>query len=146
MADPVSIALKGAGTAFTICKATYELVQAMKRAPDDIRRVAADMQGFYNVLGTLSHTIEDQRGILESQGPAAYHLGNISSLIEDAVGAFQDIQIRVQDFIAVNGKILGGRWERLKWHTFAKEDVTHIRLHLSNIKLSLSIALSTLTL
>ncbi|KAK6381204.1 hypothetical protein LTR65_000962 [Meristemomyces frigidus] len=146
MADPVSVALKSAGTAFTICKATWDLVQGIKKAPEDIRRVAADMRGFYSILGALSHSIESQRNALETPGAAAYHLENIASLIADAVAAFQDVQIRVQNFIAVNGKLIEGSLEKLKWDVFEKEDVGHTRMHLSHIKLSLNIALSTLTL
>ncbi|KAK5117512.1 hypothetical protein LTR85_008897 [Meristemomyces frigidus] len=146
MADPVSIAIKGAGTAFSICKATYDLVQGMKKAPEDIRRVAADMQGFYGVLGALSHSIEAHRSTLAAPGLAAYHLENISSLISDAVGAFQDVQSTVQSFIAVNGRLIESKWENFKWEVSEKGDVKETRLHLSNIKLTLNIALSTLIL
>ena len=146
MADPVSISLKSAGTAFTICKATYDLVQGMKKAPKEISRVATDMQGFYGVLGALASSIEGHRSNLETPGTATYHLENISSLIEDAVTAFQDVQERLQNFVAVDGKVKGTTWERLQWETMEKEEARQTRLHLSNIKLSLNIALSTLTL
>ncbi|KAK3656364.1 hypothetical protein LTR56_003066 [Elasticomyces elasticus] len=146
MGEPVTLALKGASTAFTICEATYKLILGIKKAPKDIARVATDLQGFYSILGALENSIQSQRLALDKPGPAAHQLQNITSLIGDCVAAFREIQEKIQDFIALNGKVISGLSEAIKWDQFQKEDVQYLRVHLSNMKLSLNLALSSLTL
>ncbi|KAK5125862.1 hypothetical protein LTR85_012138 [Meristemomyces frigidus] len=146
MADPVSLALKGAVTAYDLCKGTYKLIQGIKKAPDDVRRVATDLKGFYGILGALEHAVRDQERYLKTPGPALYQLQNVSTLLEDCVSAFKELQERVQSFVAVNGNVINGTWEAFKWDQFQKEDIQYLRSHLSNIKLSLNVALSSLTL
>ncbi|KAK5679286.1 RAM signaling network component [Elasticomyces elasticus] len=146
MADPVTIALKGAGTAFTICVATHNLIQGIKKAPKDITRVATDLESFYGILGALQGFIETQRLALNRPGPAAYQLQNITSLIDNCVAAFQEVQQKIQDFIALNGKVISGLSKAFKWELFRREDVHYLGEHLSNMKLGLNLALTSLTL
>ncbi|KAK5740129.1 hypothetical protein LTR17_004841 [Elasticomyces elasticus] len=146
MADPVTIALRGASTAFTICEATYKLVQGIKKAPKDITRIATDLKGFYGILGALQGFIQTQRSALNKPGPAAYQLQNITSLIDDCVAAFREVQEKIQDFIALNGKVIGGLSKAFKWELFRKEDVHYLGEHLSYMKMGLNLALSSLTL
>ncbi|KAK4892909.1 RAM signaling network component [Elasticomyces elasticus] len=146
MGEPVTLALKGASTAFTICEATYKLILGIKKAPKDIARVATDLKGFYGILGALENSVQSQRLALDKPGPAAHQLQNITSLIGDCVAAFREIQEKIQDFIALNGKVISGLSEAFKWDQFQKEDVQYLRVHLSNMKLSLNLALSSLTL
>ncbi|KAK5732020.1 RAM signaling network component [Elasticomyces elasticus] len=145
MADPVTIALKGAGTAFAICEATYKLIQGIKKAPKDITRVATDLESFYGILGALQGFIETQRSALNKPGPAAYQLQNITSLIDNCVAAFQEVQQKIQDFIALNGKVISGLSKAFKWELFRREDVHYLGEHLSNMKLGLNLALTSLT-
>jgi hypothetical protein len=119
MADPVSLALKGASTAFEICRVTYNLIQGMRKAPADVRRVATDLTGFYGVLGALQSTIDEQRPLLATPGPAASQVENIAALLIECVAA---------------------------WDQMEKDDVQNLRTHLSHIKLSLNVSLSSLTL
>ncbi|KAK4966449.1 hypothetical protein LTR42_011614 [Elasticomyces elasticus] len=145
MADPVTIALRGAGTAFTICMATHSLIQGIKKAPKDITRVATDLESFYGILGALQGFIETQRTTLNKPGPAAYQLQNITSLIDNCVAALQEVQQKIQDFIALNGKVISGLSKAFKWELFRKEDVHYLGEHLSNMKLGLNLALTSLT-
>ncbi|KAK3613788.1 hypothetical protein LTR22_028011 [Elasticomyces elasticus] len=136
------MALNSASTAYTTCEATYKLIQGIKKAPKDINRVATDLKGFYSILGALQNSVQTENSALSKPGPAAHQLENIAALIGDCVAAFRE----GSRFTALNGEAKIGLSEAFKWESLQKEDVQYLRVHLSNMKLSLNLALSSLTL
>jgi hypothetical protein len=99
------------------------------------------MKSFCGVLGALQTMIEDSRSHLDRPGTARRQLQNVATLLEDCVTLLLEIKDRSQDF--VSDRKVKGLFKRL---SSSKEDIRFLREHLSQVKLSLNLALSSLDL
>lgn len=152
MPDSVSVALSAAGAAYKICKETYDTVQGVndkvqgfKKAPVDVQRVATDLRGFYTVLGALQGILVTEGPKLASSTNAADQVEDITSLLQDCVEALKELQEKINPFFAINGKVIRGTWEALTWDKLSKDDIAYLRSNSSNMKMSLNVALGSLT-
>jgi hypothetical protein len=141
VANPVAFALKKAEVAFEVCRDTCTPFEDNKKAPADVRSIVVYMKSFCGVLGALQTMIEDSRIQLDRPGSARRQLQNVASLLEDCVTLLLEIQDRSSEF--VSDKKVKGLFKRL---SSSKEDIRFLREHLSQVKLSLNLALSSLDL
>ena len=142
--DPVSIALKGVGTAYQICRDICILTNGMKKAPTDIERIVKAMQSFCSVLENLENVMTAGRQLL-LDGVATQQLDHIAQLVEDNLESLKEMKLVVQDFVTVDGKAKVSILKKLKWQ-FAKDNVHHMLQHLKTLKMGLNVALSSLNL
>ncbi|KAK4992204.1 Guanine nucleotide exchange factor for Cdc42p [Elasticomyces elasticus] len=145
MPDPVSIASATATTAFKICMETYGIVQGIRKAPAEIQRVATDLEGIYPVLGSLSRIL-NELARKRHNAIAEDTIADLNLLLDNAIGIFKEIREKMSRFIAVNGKVIQGLWERFNWDKFNKDDVWLLRSHLSVLKSSINLALASITM
>ncbi|OCK78515.1 hypothetical protein K432DRAFT_301815 [Lepidopterella palustris CBS 459.81] len=147
MCEPISIlgsAMTVASTAIALGQQTYDIITGIQDAPDNIKRLAIDLQGLYHVLGLLSHALsaQDQKS---RQGSLPVHMiANIKELLEKCVDVFKEVSKVVQPFLDSNGNALRSFSRGLRWEIGKKASVTTLQRALSDYKLTLELAISSL--
>ncbi|KAF2494538.1 hypothetical protein BU16DRAFT_42464 [Lophium mytilinum] len=147
MCEPLSIlggALTVASTAITLGQQTYEIVTGIQDAPEHIKRLATDLQGFYHVLGLLTHALNAQLKTAHPESLPLQMITNIQDLLEKCIDVFKDISRVVQPFLDNNGNALRNFTKSFKWEMTRKANVIHMQRTLSDYKLTLELAISSL--
>jgi hypothetical protein len=151
MCEPLTIlgaAMTVASTAITLGQQTYEIVTGIQDAPDHIKRLAVDLEGLYRVLGLLTHalSVQSQRVAANPESLPVLMITNIQELLEKCVQVFKDTSRVVQPFLDSNGNAFRNFTKSFKWEMTKKANVIHMQRTLSDYKLTLELAISSLNL
>ena len=149
MCDPVSVlgtALAVVSTAITLGQQTYDTVTGIQEAPDNIRRLAGDLKSLYSVLGVLEHALTAQDKASRQESLPVHLISNIKELLEKCIDVFKEISKIVKPFMDSNGNVLRGTWRGFKWEMGKKNGVLGLQRTLSDYKLTLELAISSLNL
>lgn len=147
MCEPVSVlgaALTVVSTAITLGQQTYDMVTGIQEAPDNIRRLAGDLQSLYSVLGLLAHALTAQDKASRQESLPVHLISNIKELLEKCIDVFKEIGKIVKPFVDSNGNVLRGTWRGFKWEMGKKNGVLGLQRTLSDYKLTLELAISSL--
>jgi|SRR5277367_6425115 len=147
MPEPISIAASAISTAlnaFTISKATYDLIKSAREAPSHISRLSADVHGLYVVLGRLQSLLEDDSTVKHGEKSWGMYFADLEDLLKNCVNALIEIQKIANAFLRDRDKL--SIWRGLRWEVFKKNDVLVLQNSLSSYKLTLNIACNSLVM
>ncbi|OCL08101.1 hypothetical protein AOQ84DRAFT_377077 [Glonium stellatum] len=147
MCEPISMlgtALAIVSTAITLGQQTYDMVTGIQEAPDNIKRLAGDLQSLYSVLGLLAHALAAQNKVPRPESIPVHLISNIKELLEKCIDVFGEIGRTVRPFLDSNGNVLRGTWRGFKWEMGKKNGVLGLQRTLSDYKLTLELAISSL--
>jgi hypothetical protein len=149
MAEPLSLVvtiITLVTKAFTISKDLHSAVEQISNAPKHIKAIAADLEDFYAILGSLKGYLEDvemSAGVLQ----AAEKI-NIASVIENCLTIFTRINFLVNSYNS-RGRYGGigdmGNWRKIKY-SFKIAETEALRNQLSAHKMTLNMAISLVNL
>ncbi|KAF2468512.1 uncharacterized protein BDR25DRAFT_344242 [Lindgomyces ingoldianus] len=147
MPEPISICAGALGTvanAIDLSVRTYTLIEGIKSAPENIKRLAVELRSLYHVLGMLSQTLEAQRIKNRPENLPVHMISNTKELLENCIEVFREVETIVQPFVEADGSVLRSFRTGIKWEVGRKASINTLQKSLSNNKATLELAISTL--
>ena len=131
------------GAAISTGKETLVLVQTSRKTPDHIKRLAAELEAFYEILATFQNLLE--RYEIQSDRTFIEMLDNLKKVLSNCVKVLLDVKKIVSHFVNHNGGVVAGRWQGFVWAAFKKEDVSTLQETLSSYKAMLNLSFAALS-
>ncbi|KAF2193395.1 hypothetical protein K469DRAFT_550737 [Zopfia rhizophila CBS 207.26] len=147
MPEPITIcagALGAVANAIDLGIKTYNLIDGIKSAPENIKRLGVDLQGLYHVLGLLAQALEAQNKKSRQDSLPVHMIANIKELLDSCIKVFKEINKCVQPFIEADGSVIRSWGKGIKWEIGKKANMSTLQKALSNNKATLELAISTL--
>ena len=147
MAEPLSIFSGIVGISAAAIKASkevFELVDAVRGGPEEIRSISRDLHAFYSVVFSLNVSFKqkDVRDVISSDEAMVEMIGNLIGPLENCQIVLGALMVKIQKC---------DKWARmsltsLKWGLFTKSEVRDLQVRLEATKSTLISALDTITM
>ncbi len=153
MADPVSLVLGVAAFTFQAVqssKALLELAGDIRGAPGDIKAIYNEVYAFYHVMFSLNKVLKDEnvqttisgnKTLMETVESLAKPINNCQEILGQLSVKLKRLHNSRLDSHSVQSSFVGVRWS-----LFSKNETSKLRQTLEAEKLSIIVALNTITL
>jgi len=149
MADPLSITLGAIAVTQVVyqfgCE-TYKIINDIRDAPDDVRRLVSGLEALCNVLQSLQAALGANKDSHPSE-LRAQMVWDIQEMVEKCMAIFGEIRGATSQWISEDGKQTKRRnfWKSVGWTAVTRENVAKLQMTLNDYKLSLNLACNSLS-
>jgi len=144
MADPFVQAagiLRLIATAVTAGKQVYDVTNEVKSAPQHIRALARDLEGFNSTLVQLYTLFTDENSEPVMDFMRAKDSETLHNVIENCMIVFSEIDLLMEEYKSRTKEMDLSTWRRVMW-TFKETQVLKLRETLLSHKMNLAIAIA----
>lgn len=142
MADPLSIisALVGIGAAaISTSKTLIELVDSIKKGPDQIAIISKDVHSFNSIVSSLQSALQDDnvKRVLQEDVALINMLGELEKPLSACLNLIASLTIKLQENVKSNQNGLRISGMGLKWFYFTRREIKELmdRLQVSRAML-----------
>jgi len=133
--------LKLITSAITTGKRVYEVTNELKSAPQHIRALATDVDGFHSTLVQLQTLFTDENSEAIVEFIRREDSKNLQDVVENCLTTFSEIDHLVEDYKFRTKEMNFSTWRRVMW-TFKQAQVVKLRETLLSHKMNLAIAIA----
>lgn len=153
MADPLGIiasVVAIATAAIRSSKALFELVDGIKRGPEEIKSISRDAHSFHSIVFSLNATLEDPSftDVISGDDSMLEKVGNLARPLSDCEAVLSELMVKMQKQLKHGSDNSGDRmsFTNVKWCLFIKSEVRVLQLRLEAAKSTLNSALNGISM
>lgn len=147
--DPLSVIAGVLGVATVAAqssKGIFQLVDAIRSAPDEIQNISRDVHAFYAILYSLKTSLQDPKivAIVTKDDALTALIGNLRMPLSNCSAVLGQLMVKIQSFVRpLDGERYRMSSNDLKWY-FGRKEVLELTARVEACKATLDTGLTAI--
>lgn len=131
------------GMAIKVGRETFALTQGIRGSPNNVQRLATELESLHTLLATLQELIE--RIQTQNDRVISDMLQNLETILTNCIKVFLDVRRTLNPLLDANGDASVGIWKGFLWASSKRDDVDILQQTLGSYKAMLNLSFAALS-